>query len=128
MIAAALAACGNQPPDRKLIKDIGPAISWVSALEFAAEDWLGNRVPSAFMRESLKSADQVLEKARQSVDQSKASEPLRNAVAQQLRAGADAAGELKAAVTRGDRAGVGRARARLAAAYEALHRIEEQHQ
>ena len=126
-ILATLAACGNDTPDQKLAKDIHPATSWASTLQFASEVWLDNRVPSAFVRETVKAAQKAFDQAQKAIDQSRASAQMRSDVAQQLRAATDAASELQAAIRGGDRAAVGRARNRSAAAYQALRRIEDSH-
>ena len=127
-IAVALAACSHKPPDQKLADDIEPATSWIATLDFASADWLANRVASAFIRESVKSAQKALDKARKAAEQSKASEQLRDAVKLQLRSATDAADALSGAVERGDRNAVQRARSRFSAAYAALNQIEKQHQ
>jgi hypothetical protein len=126
-VLAILAACGNETPDQKLAKDIAPATSWTSTLQFASEVWLQNSVPSTFVRETVKAAQKAFDQAQKTIDQSKASAQMRSDVAQQLRAAKDAASELQAAVGRGDRQAVERARNRSAAAYQALHRIEDGH-
>lgn len=122
-----VAGCSHKPPDQKLADDIDPATSWIATLDFAAADWLENRVPTRFVRDSVPAAQKALDQARKTTEQSKASAGLRDTVKQQLRIAADAAAELKGAIERGDRSAVQRARTRFRAAYASLHNIEEQH-
>ena len=127
-MAMAVAACQHQTPDQQLIRDLGPATSWIATLDLASESWLGNRVPSAFMDDSIRAAKTTLDQAMQSVEGSKASAPLRRRVRAQLRTAEDATGELRGAIHRTDRGAAIRARARFVSAYQALHALEEQEQ
>ncbi len=128
VLGAFLVACSRQTPDQKLADAIDPATSWIATLDLASDSWLGNRVPTSFVRESLKSAQKELEKAQETVDSSKADARLRDSVRAQLRIADDAAAELGGAIQRSDRAAVARARSHFAASYAVLHDIEERFQ
>lgn len=127
-VAIVVSGCQHRTPDQQLIRDLGPATSWIATLDLASESWVGNRVPSAFMDNSIHAAQMTLEQAMQSVDGSRASAPLRQRVRAQLRVAEDAAGELRGAVHRTDRGAAIRARARFISAYQALNALEEPEQ
>ena len=95
-------------------------------MNLATESWLENRVPSAFMQDSIDAARKTFDQARQSVDRSDAAEPLRRKAGEELRAAQDASGELRGAIGRTDRPAAMRARLRFASAYQALHALERQ--
>ena len=48
------AACGGQKADE--------ASSWIATLQFAGEQWLGNSVPTMYVRATIDSADKALQK------------------------------------------------------------------
>lgn len=87
---------------------------------------MGNRVPAAFMDDSIDAAQKSFAGAMQSIDQSPASASLRQRARQQIRIAEDAGAELQGAVRRTDASAAGRARARFAAAYASLHAMEQQ--
>lgn len=120
-------ACAAKSPDQKLAGAIDPAASWVATLEFTCDQWLRNRVPTSFVRETVKSSRKALAKITQAADDSKASADLKRDVSRLLRSADVATDELDAAIRRGDRPAVVRARSRFAQAYAGLHEIEEKH-
>jgi hypothetical protein len=121
-----LAACQQKSPEEKLVKDVGPAISWAASLQFAAEKWLANSAPNAFVRASAEAGEKAFEKAKKSVAESKADSKLRSVIGAQIDAANDAAGDLRDAVKRGDRRAGARVIARFASAHEALEKIEKE--
>jgi hypothetical protein len=54
-----LAGCNEAGPAR-LAKQLEPAPSWLSAIEFGANGWLANRVPLAFFQRTVQEAAQNL--------------------------------------------------------------------
>ena len=126
LLLSITAACGHRTADQKLISDLDSATSWIATLNLAAESWMGNRVPSAFMDDSIDAAQKSFEAAMQAIDQSPASASLRQRARQQIRIAEDAGGELRGAVRRTDARGAARARARFEAAYASLHAMEQQ--
>ena len=125
-VAAILTACSNASPDEKLADDLQPISSWTATLAFAAEGWLGNRVPASFVRATIKSAQKAFENADQTIAESKASERLRETARQALRDGRDAASALTAALQRDDRTAALHARSRLLAAHQSLEEMKRQ--
>lgn len=101
---ALLCACAGKSPEKKLLNDLDPAISWVGTLQFAAERWAANSVPAAFLRNSLDSGEQALEKGTETVDKSRASNDLRDRLRDELNRSMAAAEMLKIAVQKEDRA------------------------
>lgn len=87
-----------------------------------------NRVPAAFMADSIDAAQKSFAEAMQSIDQSPAGASLRQRAREQIRIAEDAGGELRGAVRRTDARAAGRARARFEAAYASLHALEQQEQ
>jgi len=126
ILAIVIASCSHQTPEQKLLSSLDPATSWIATLDFTAECWLGNRVPSAFVRASVSAAQKALDQAKNDIDSSKADPRLRNEARSQVRIADDAAVELNAAIHRSDRVAVARAKSRFAASYAALHALEEQ--
>jgi hypothetical protein len=125
LMALLVAGCARKTPEQKLAGEAGTAASWVATFQFASEAWLANRVPGAFLRDTIQSGEKNLQKSEQSVEESEANERMRATVRDSLKTARVASAELKAALERGDRAGVARARMRFAAAYSTLHEVEE---
>jgi hypothetical protein len=118
-----LTACQQKSPEEKLIKDVGPAVSWAASLQYTTEKWLANSAPKAFVKASAEAGEKAFEKAKKSVAESKADSKLRSAIASQLDVSRAAAHDLQDAVKRGDRRAAAQAMARFASAHEALEQI-----
>lgn len=125
-LALIVLACGQKSPDEKLLDATEAAGSWIATAQFAAECWAGNRVPSAFLRNTIDAADKALQDAMKTADESKARPSLREAVRRPLQEARVTADDVRAAVQRGDRKAIDRARAQFAAAHLALDRLREQ--
>lgn len=124
-IALFLAGCNNKTPEQQLLHDVQPAVSWIASLQLATESWLGNRVPTSFIRNAIDAADTSLEKAQAAADESKANDGLRNSVREQLRVARAAAVDVRAAIATEDRVRVLRARAVFASAYRVLNALQQ---
>jgi hypothetical protein len=120
-----LTACQQKSPEEKLIKDVGPAVSWAASLQYTTEKWLANSAPKAFVRASAEAGEKAFEKAQKSVAESKADSKLRSAIATQLDVSRDAANDLQDALKRGDRRAAAHAMTRFASAHEALEQITQ---
>ena len=120
------AGCGHQTADQKLISDLGQATSWAATLDLATASWMGNRVPAAFMDDTIDAAQKSFGGAMQSIEQSKASTALRERARHEIRMAEDAGAELRGAVHRTDAGAAARARTRFTAAYASLHAIQQQ--
>jgi hypothetical protein len=124
ILCAALAACRQQSPEQKLLKDIDPAASWIATLQFAGEKWLANSVPTQFVRATVHAAQKDLKKTTRTVDQSQASQSLRDTVRHQIDAATAAAAVVDRAVQDDDRRTVAMSVQRFAAAHEVLRKLE----
>src|SRR4051812_12643286 len=78
LFAALLAACGSQPPAAELADKARSAGSWLGTLRFAGEQWMGNRVPEAFVTDSFKEAAKDLDGVAEAAKKSHAAAPLRS--------------------------------------------------
>ncbi len=119
-----LAGCGPKTADETLVKDIGPAISWVATLQFAAESWMRSDVPRLFVRLDVDHGQKAFDDASKIVDRSPASQSLRNEIRRQLAIAHPAAEDLKKAVENDDRESVLRSMRQLASANRALQRLQ----
>lgn len=62
-------AAGCSSDLQKLAKELEPARSWTATLQLAGESWLGNRVPSAYLRRTAGEAGEQIAKSRKTVAQ-----------------------------------------------------------
>jgi hypothetical protein len=99
LILLLLAGCSSKSPDEQLTKDVGPAMSWVATLQFASQKWLVNSVPTLFVRAAAGNAKKAFDKARKSVEQSRADDRLRDRIRRRL----DEGSRLADALEKGDR-------------------------
>jgi hypothetical protein len=124
-LCAALAACRQQSPEQKLLKDVDPAASWMATLQFAGEQWLANSVPTRFVRATVHAAQKDLKKTTRTVDESQASQSLRDTVRHQIDVTTAAAAAVDRAVQDNDRRTVAISVQRFAAAHEVLRKLED---
>jgi 3-hydroxyisobutyrate dehydrogenase-like beta-hydroxyacid dehydrogenase len=115
LVAALLAACGSQSPAADLADKARPAGSWLGTLRFAGEQWMGNRVPEAFVTDTFKEAAKDLDGVADAAKGSRAPAPLRSTLHGLMAEGKAAGGALERAAQGGDRAGVAAQVARIAA-------------
>src|SRR5207253_2571121 len=95
LIFLLLAGCGGgKSPEEKLLKDVEPAVSWVATLQLAGEKWLGNSVPTRFVRAAASSAQKSFDRAKRSIERSPAKKELRDQLRQQIAISAAAAAKL----------------------------------
>jgi hypothetical protein len=111
--AILLVACSHRTPDQQLMKDVGPAISWIATLHFAAQQWLDDAVPDVYVRLTIEDAQKAFENAIRSVDQSEASNALRDQIRRKIETSREAAQYLQQAIEKGDRKRVGEIAQRL---------------
>lgn len=62
-------AAGCSSDLQKLAKELEPARSWTATLQLAGESWLGNRVPSAYVRRTAGEAREQIAKSGKTVAQ-----------------------------------------------------------
>src|SRR6185369_11052763 len=93
--------CACKTRDERLASEVQSAASWTATFELTCESWLGNRVPSSFVRATLKSGRKTLDQVSQSFDEMNAPADLRSALSRAR----TAANQLENAIDRGDRAG-----------------------
>jgi 3-hydroxyisobutyrate dehydrogenase-like beta-hydroxyacid dehydrogenase len=115
LVAALLAACGSQSPAEDLADKARPAGSWLGTLRFAGEQWMGNRVPEAFVTDTFKEAAKDLDDIADAAKESEAPAPLRAELRSLVSEGKAAGGELQRAAQGGDHPGAAAQVARLAA-------------
>jgi hypothetical protein len=115
LVAALLFACGSQPPAEDLADKARPAGSWLGTLRFAGEQWMGNRVPEAFVTDTFKQAAKDLDDIADAAKDSRAPAPLRSTLRTLMTEGKAAGSALERAAQRGDRPGAAAQVARLAA-------------
>jgi hypothetical protein len=121
-----IAACSHKTPDQKLLEAAEPAASWTAALQMTAEKWLGNSVPSRFVRATVDAANAAFDKTESDAAQSDARQELRDAIKRQLEIAQAASGDFKQAVGNNDRRVVANCARRFAAAHSALQQLEDQ--
>lgn len=115
IVALVMLACQHKSPEQELIDKAGPAGSWIATLQMAGETWNANSVPASFVQNALAAADEEFETAADEASKSQARPEVRDSL-RQILSEARAAGEgLRRAVEAGDRPGVSRVTARLAA-------------
>jgi hypothetical protein len=115
LVAALLAACGSQTPAEDLADQARPAGSWLGTLRFAGEQWMGNRVPEAFVTDTFKEAAKDFDDVADAAKGSRAPAPLRSTLQWLMTEGKAAGGALERAAQGGDRPGAATQVARLAA-------------
>jgi hypothetical protein len=123
--AIVVLACSHKTPEEMLIRSVEPAISWVATLQFAGEKWLGNSVPTSFVRNSVREAEKDFDKATACIDRSPAAKHLRDELRRQINASQEAAERLKSAIEKNDRRTVSQSVSQFAAAGAVLRRLEE---
>jgi hypothetical protein len=126
-IAAAVVlvlSCGHSSEEEKLLKAFEPVGSWGASLAFAGEQWLGNRVPAAFVRKSIEAARRAVAAARKEESASKAAETLRHPLAESADALTVAIDTLEHGLTTHDRALVQSAIARCEAVHKRIESLE----
>ena len=121
-----IAACSHKTPDQKLLEAAEPAASWIATLQMTAEKWLGNSVPSRFVRATVDAANAAFEKSGKDVARSDARQELRDAIKRQLEVAQAASGDFKQAVGKNDRRTVASCAQRFAAAHSALQQLQGQ--
>lgn len=121
-----IAACSHKTPDQKLLAAAEPAASWIATLQMAAEKWLGNSVPSRFVRATVDAANAAFDKTGKEIAQSDARQELRQAIKRQLEVAQAASGDFKQAVVKNDRRVVANCAQRFAAAHSALQQLEDE--
>ena len=67
IILVTLPACSGSGAEQ-LTKQLQPAASWLAAVDFAADSWIGNRLPTSFLEQTLQEAAQNLSQTRQAID------------------------------------------------------------
>src|SRR3954451_3687146 len=102
LTAALLAACGSQSPAEDLADKARPAGSWLGTLRFAGEQWMGNRVPEAFVTDTFKEAAKDLDDVADAAKGSRAPAPLRSALQELMAEGKAAGSALERAAQGGD--------------------------
>jgi hypothetical protein len=115
LVATLLAGCGSQSPAEDLADKARPAGSWFGTLRYAGEQWMGNRVPEAFVTDTFKEAAKDLDDIADAAKASRAPAPLRSGLQALVTEGKAAGGELQRAAQAGDRPGAAAQVARLAA-------------
>jgi hypothetical protein len=121
-----IAACSHKTSDQKLLEAAEPAASWIATLQMTAEKWLGNSVPSLFVRATVDAANAAFDKTGKAVAQSEARQELRDAIKRQLEIAQAASRDFKQAVGKNDRRLVAICAQRFAAAHSALQQLEDQ--
>ncbi len=120
-----LAACSRKTPEQKLLDEVHPALSSVATLQFAGESWLTDRVPTAFVRRSATAAENALDAATKSLEQSPARTTLREGIRRQLEVAHAAAEQLRQAIENDDRRSVRESIQRITSANAALQRLAQ---
>lgn len=115
--------CARRTEEQKLVSSLSAAKSWMATLPFVAEQWLGNRVPDAYTRRCLDSADKEIRKGLQSIERSRASAELRDRLHRALDRAAVSTSSVKRALDVSDRAAVARETARFESIHEELDSI-----
>jgi 3-hydroxyisobutyrate dehydrogenase-like beta-hydroxyacid dehydrogenase len=115
LVATLLAGCGSRPPAADLADQARPAGSWLGTLRLAGEQWMGNRVPEAFVTDTFKEAAKDLDDVADAAKGSRAPAPLRSALQSLMTEGKAAGSALEHAAQAGDRPGAAAQVARLAA-------------
>lgn len=127
LAAVALLGCSSKSPDEELLDATRPLGSWVATLQWTAEAWTANRVPTSFVRNIVDSARDNLDKTREATAKAPV-EPGQRAPFASAIAEARAAGSgLLQAVERADHAGVMRQAGRLAALGKRIEALRRQH-
>ena len=62
-----LPACSVSGTEQ-LTKQLQPAASWLAAVDFAAESWVNNRVPTSYVQQMIQEASRNVSKTRQSLE------------------------------------------------------------
>lgn len=110
-----IVGCQSRSPEEQLLKAVQPVGSWVASLEMTGRKWSANSVPASFVRTTTAAARKEIEKAAEEAGKSNARPGLRDPIRKLLAEADDAGASLVLAVDRGDRSGVAREVARLAA-------------
>jgi hypothetical protein len=122
-LGLALASCGS--PQSRAAQALEKAGSWAATVELAGASWSANAVPTAFTRNTLRTAQRALERERRTLES--AAEELPAGALDQGRQTVDAVSTLMTTVSsafeRGDRAGVARDAQRLHAPAASLRAL-----
>ena len=121
-----IVACSHKTPDQKLLEAAEPAASWIATLQMTAEKWLGNSVPSVFVRATVDAANAAFDKTGKTVAQSEARRELREAIKRQLEIAQAASADFMQGVGKIDRRLVAICARRFAVAHTALQQLEDQ--
>jgi hypothetical protein len=115
LVLILILACQSKSPEEELLKAVQPVGSWLASLEMTGRKWRDNSVPASFVRTTTAAAREAIGKAADEAGKSKARPGLRDPIRALLAEAEEASGNLDRAVGQGDRSGVAREVARLAA-------------
>jgi hypothetical protein len=129
LVAALLViSCTHQTPEQKLVKQVSPSQSWLASLQFIGEVWLGNRVPTAYFRKSLASAEKELQKSSAAIEKADAASKLRGELRKPIDGAQSVIAAMKRAAETNDRAGIARDTVRCGALARELDQIAQQYE
>jgi hypothetical protein len=106
LILAALWGCSSKSPEEELLDAAKPLGSWVATLQWTAEAWTANRVPTSFARNVVDAAKDNLRKTAEATAKAPAGKDQKAPFLAGIREAQAAAAGLLRAVERADRAAV----------------------
>ncbi|HEY0511518.1 MAG TPA: hypothetical protein VGH73_06420 [Thermoanaerobaculia bacterium] len=115
LAAGALVACQSKSPEEDLIQQARPAGSWLATLRWTGEQWNANSVPKSFVKSTVAEARKDLDNVSDAAGKSKARPEARLPLLQLMKDSKAAGDALAGAARKGDRPGVARQVAQLAA-------------
>ncbi|MFL6197154.1 MAG: hypothetical protein ACJ75H_23410 [Thermoanaerobaculia bacterium] len=127
LTALALLGCSSKSPDEELLDATRPLGSWVATLQWTAEAWTANRVPTSFVRNVVDSARDSLDKTREATAKAPIGPGERAPFAVAIAEARAAGSGLLQAVERADRAGAMRQAGRLAGLKKRIEALRRQH-
>lgn len=117
-------ACSHSTEEEKLLQAFEPVGSWAASLSFAGEQWLGNRVPAAFVRKSIEAARKSVAAAQKQAESSKAAAAIKQPLVESAGALTAAIDTLEHGLTTHDRALVERAITRCEEIHKRIESLE----
>lgn len=127
LILAALWGCSSKSPEEELLDASKPLGSWVATLQWTAEAWTANRVPTAFARNVVAAARDNLRKTAEATAKAPISPEQRAPFTAAIHEAQAAAVALLQAVERADKASVKGQAGRLADLGKRVEALRRRH-